>query len=109
MNPGFTLNALRLLFLMWAAWTSIAQGRAQDIHFSQHFNAPLAMGPGSIGQFDGEHRFNSLFRQQWRAVTVPYRTFALGWDGRLLNDLPKLAFGRSFNRRPSQPRAKDAY
>lgn len=93
MNPGTTPNALRLLGLLWVLWAVIPQGRAQDIHFSQHFNAPLALGPGSIGQFDGEHRFNSVFRQQWRAVTVPYRTFALGWDGRLLNELPKLAFG----------------
>lgn len=53
---------------------------AQDIHFSQFFNAPLAAGPGSIGQFDGEYRANALFRQQWRSVTEPYRTFALGGD-----------------------------
>lgn len=53
---------------------------AQDIHFSQFFNTPLASGPGTIGTFDGEYRFNGIFRQQWRAVTIPYRTFALGGD-----------------------------
>ena len=53
---------------------------AQDIHFSQFFNAPLALGPGMIGQFDGEYRANGIFRQQWRSVTVPYRTFGLGGD-----------------------------
>lgn len=51
---------------------------AQDIHFSQYFNAPIAAGPGNIGVFDGEYRFNGIFRQQWRAVTIPYRTFACG-------------------------------
>lgn len=53
---------------------------AQDIHFSQFFNTPLASGPGTIGAFDGEYRFNGIFRQQWRAVTIPYRTFAFGGD-----------------------------
>ncbi|MEZ4756763.1 MAG: PorP/SprF family type IX secretion system membrane protein [Flavobacteriales bacterium] len=55
---------------------------AQDIHFSQFFHAPLALGPGFIGAFDGTHRFNAIHRQQWRAVTVPYSTFGLGWDHR---------------------------
>lgn len=53
---------------------------AQDIHFSQFFNAPLGLGPGAIGTFDGDYRMNGIFRQQWRSVTVPYRTFALGGD-----------------------------
>lgn len=53
---------------------------AQDIHFSQFFNAPLALGPGHIGAFDGTYRVNGIFRQQWRSVTRPYRTFALGGD-----------------------------
>lgn len=53
---------------------------AQDIHFSQFFNTPLASGPGTIGTFDGDYRLNGIFRQQWRAVTIPYRTFALGGD-----------------------------
>jgi len=53
---------------------------AQDIHFSQFFNAPLALGPGNIGVFDGDYRVNGIFRQQWRSVTTPYRTFGLGGD-----------------------------
>lgn len=62
-------------FLIYAA-----QLNAQDIHFSQYFNAPLALGPGTIGTFDGDYRVNGIFRQQWRSVTVPYRTFAFGGD-----------------------------
>jgi type IX secretion system PorP/SprF family membrane protein len=53
---------------------------AQDIHFSQFFNAPQALGPGTIGGFDGDYRFNGIYRQQWRAVSIPYRTFAFGAD-----------------------------
>ena len=53
---------------------------AQDIHFSQFFNTPLALSPSSIGAFDGQQRISAVFRQQWRSVTVPYRTFGLGGD-----------------------------
>jgi len=55
---------------------------AQDIHFSQFFNAPLALGPGTIGQFDGDYRAHGIFRQQWRSVSVPYRTLGLGGDAK---------------------------
>jgi type IX secretion system PorP/SprF family membrane protein len=75
------LHVLVALLLISAAHTSHV--RAQDIHFSQFFHAPLALGPGFIGAFDGTHRFNAIHRQQWRAVTVPYRTFGLGWDHRI--------------------------
>ncbi len=62
------------------SWLLALAANAQDIHFSQFFHAPLALGPGHIGNFEGQHRFNAIHRQQWRAVTVPYRTFGLGWD-----------------------------
>ena len=54
--------------------------RSQDIHFSQFFNTPYATNPASIGLFDGEYRAGGVFRQQWRSVTTPYRTFGLGGD-----------------------------
>jgi type IX secretion system PorP/SprF family membrane protein len=54
--------------------------QAQDIHFSQFFNAPYSLSPGNIGAFDGQYRIGGIFRQQWRSVTTPYRTFGLGGD-----------------------------
>lgn len=65
----------------------------QDIHFSQFFNAPLALGPGTIGAFDGDYRVNGIFRQQWRAVTIPYRTFAVGGDAAHVANIPGLGIG----------------
>ena len=53
---------------------------AQDIHFTQFFNAPLSNSPANIGQFDGDYRLNGIYRQQWRSVTTPYRTFGFGGD-----------------------------
>ncbi len=53
----------------------------------------MALGPGSIGAFDGEHRVHGIFRQQWRSVTTPYRTFGLGGDTRSFMGMEKLAVG----------------
>lgn len=47
---------------------------AQDIHFSQFFEAPLLRNPSLAGIFTGDLRFQAVFRQQWAAVTVPYQT-----------------------------------
>ena len=66
---------------------------SQDIHFSQFFNVPMALGPGSIGAFDGDHRVHGIFRQQWRSVTVPYRTFGIGGDSRAIAGIEKLSAG----------------
>lgn len=78
--------ALRFLHPAIAAWASMllgaSAGVAQDIHFSQFFNVPMGLNPGCIGQFDGDYRAHGVFRQQWRSVTVPYRTFGLGGDAR---------------------------
>lgn len=65
----------------------------QDIHFSQFFNTPLASGPGTIGAFDGDYRFNGIFRQQWRAVTIPYRTFAFGGEAAHVGNIKGLSLG----------------
>jgi type IX secretion system PorP/SprF family membrane protein len=47
---------------------------AQDIHFSQFFEAPLLRNPSLAGIFTGDLRFQAVFRSQWAAVTTPYQT-----------------------------------
>ncbi|MCB0765027.1 MAG: PorP/SprF family type IX secretion system membrane protein [Flavobacteriales bacterium] len=84
-------NALFVALMCWAAFAPSLL--AQDIHFSQFFNAPPACGPGRIGTFDGEYRLNGIFRQQWRSVTIPYRTFALGGDARDFGGVKGLGAG----------------
>ena len=66
---------------------------AQDVHFSQFFNAPLALDPALIGQFDGDYRAHGIFRQQWRSVTVPYRTFGAGGDAHDFGGVEGLGVG----------------
>jgi type IX secretion system PorP/SprF family membrane protein len=47
---------------------------AQDIHFSQFFEAPLLRNPSLAGIFSGDLRVQGVYRSQWGSVTVPYRT-----------------------------------
>jgi type IX secretion system PorP/SprF family membrane protein len=46
----------------------------QDIHLSQFFEAPLWRNPSLAGIFQGDLRFQGVYRTQWGSVTVPYRT-----------------------------------
>ena len=47
---------------------------AQDLHFSQFFEAPLLRNPSLAGIFNGDIRVQGIYRNQWGAVTVPYKT-----------------------------------
>lgn len=47
---------------------------AQDIHLSQFFEAPLWRNPSLAGLFQGDLRFQGVYRTQWGSVTVPYQT-----------------------------------
>jgi type IX secretion system PorP/SprF family membrane protein len=49
-------------------------GYAQDPHFSQFFETPLLRNPSLAGLFNGDIRINSVYRNQWGSVTVPYQT-----------------------------------
>lgn len=53
---------------------------SQDINFSQFYDLPLLRNPSLAGIFQGDIRVTSAFRNQWQSVTVPYRTFGLGFE-----------------------------
>ncbi len=74
-------------------FTSSLQLSAQDIHFSQFFNAPYAQSPANIGNFDGDYHMGAIYRQQWRSVTVPYNTFGIGGDAANLAGVHGLGLG----------------
>jgi len=48
--------------------------KAQDIHFSQFFEAPLWRNPSLAGIFTGDIRVQAVYRDQWNNVTNAYRT-----------------------------------
>jgi type IX secretion system PorP/SprF family membrane protein len=42
--------------------------------------SPLNLNPAETGMFDGEFRLTANNRNQWKSITVPYRTFAASFD-----------------------------
>ncbi|MDB5282444.1 MAG: hypothetical protein JWO06_1519 [Bacteroidota bacterium] len=59
---------------------------AQDIHYSQFFNAPLLLNPALTGFTPGLYRVGANYRNQWWSATgggfgkSPYMTTAVGGD-----------------------------
>ncbi len=53
---------------------------AQDIHFSQFFEAPLVRNPSLAGIFTGDMRVQAVYRDQWNSVTNAYRTGSLNGE-----------------------------
>src|SRR5687767_11672223 len=47
---------------------------AQDVHFSQFFEAPLLRNPSLAGIFSGDYRVQGVYRDQWNSFTNAYRT-----------------------------------
>lgn len=56
---------------------------AQDIHFSQFYAAPTLLNPAAVGDFNSDHRLFLNYKDQWRAITTPYQTYAMSYDNRL--------------------------
>lgn len=54
--------------------------QAQDLHFSQFFEAPLLRNPSLAGIFTGDIRFQGVYRSQWSSVTVPYKTGSFNFE-----------------------------
>lgn len=72
---------------------------AQDIHYSQYNGALLNLSPALTGFFDGDYRFNGIFRKQWQAVPVPYTTVSMSGEGKMnVQKLKKqFSYGILFN------------
>ncbi len=58
-------------------------GSAQDIHFSQFYEAPLLRNPALAGLFSGDFRLQTVYRSQWQSVTVPYLTTSINGESKM--------------------------
>ena len=50
---------------------------AQDIHFSQFYEAPLYRNPAFAGVVNGDIRVQAIFRSQWNSFVNAYKTGSL--------------------------------
>jgi len=67
-------NRLPVLLLLAGLYSNV---QAQDIHFSQFFEAPLLRNPSLAGLFAGDIRVQMVYRDQWNSFTNAYKSGSL--------------------------------
>lgn len=72
-------RAYLLISFCFALFTG-TKVNAQDLHFSQFFEAPLLRNPSLAGLFDGDIRVQGVYRNQWGSITVPYKTGSFNFE-----------------------------
>ena len=65
---------LAAIMLSMTVLKGVSPALAQDIHFSQFFEAPLLRNPSLAGIFTGDVRVQGVYRDQWNSFTNAYRT-----------------------------------
>jgi len=69
---------LIILFLFLAL-----QSSSQDFTFSQFYEQPLLRNPALAGIYNGDLRISMQYRDQWGAITVPFRTASLSLENKI--------------------------
>src|SRR3990170_8464398 len=67
-------KAGRHILTMFFIVLLVKSSSAQDIHFSQFFEAPLLRNPSLAGIFTGDIRVQGVYRDQWNSFTNAYRS-----------------------------------
>ena len=70
---------LKSLFFILLSFTSNVY--SQDLHFSQFNENPSLINPALTGS-SGVLRASVIYRDQWRSVTVPYKTYGLSVESK---------------------------
>lgn len=78
------MRRILLIFLMACCLGSYAQ----DLHFTQYFNAPLLVNPANTGfNPDHDYRIGGNYRTQWATLSSnPYKTMSVWGDVQLFNN-----------------------
>jgi len=76
---------IRCLICLQCMFTILNSSYSQDVHWSQYNDNPIFQNPGNAGNFNGDLRLVGNFREQWRAVSVPFQTISLSGDSKLYN------------------------
>src|ERR1700729_1977563 len=76
----YKLKTLLLYILTLIILFPPTRVRAQDIHFSQFYEAPLLRNPALAGVFTGDYRIQTIFRDQWNNFNNAYRTGSLSGE-----------------------------
>ncbi len=80
MNKMLQCSLAAIVILLLSYPTALAQ----DVHFTQFYNAPFQINPALTGYFNGDTRFMGNYRNQWASVPVGYNTFQASVDHKFL-------------------------
>lgn len=82
------LTKFKIVFLLTIAVAGTLPLPAQQLHYSQYFNAPLLVNPANTGFIpDADYRLGANYRNQWSSVmTVPYKTMSAFADAQLFRE-----------------------
>jgi type IX secretion system PorP/SprF family membrane protein len=70
----------RLMGLGLAVILTISNVKAQDLHYSQFYNAHVNINPGLTSIFNGDVRLAANYKNQWPSIPVPYNTVTGAYD-----------------------------
>ncbi|HEY1115240.1 MAG TPA: PorP/SprF family type IX secretion system membrane protein [Chitinophagaceae bacterium] len=73
-------RTLPYIFFLLLGTVSHQITQAQDLHFSQFFEAPLLRNPSLAGIFTGDVRVQAIYRDQWNSITNAYKTASLNGE-----------------------------
>jgi len=94
----------RIIYVLLFLLSGFGQAnlQAQDIHFSQFFEAPLWRNPSLSGIFTGDIRVQAVYRDQWNSVTDAYRTGSVNAEYKMpvgkLNDFVTVGLQALYDR-----------
>lgn len=99
-KPQNQVNLNKLIYPLILLWLVVGKLGAQDLHYSQFYNAPMTISPSLTGVFGGDVRFMGNYRGQWSRTPVDYRTFTAVVDMKFINRTARKGFfagGLAFN------------
>ncbi len=73
----------RQLLILIVGCLCVSSVYAQEPHFSQFYENPVALNPALAGFNSCIMRIGGMYRDQWRSVSKPYRTYSFFTDARL--------------------------
>ena len=71
---------LKLLISHFTFILFLMPSQAQDIHYSNFNASPLYLNPANTGNFIGDWRVSGVYRNQWRAIGIPFQTSSVSFD-----------------------------
>ncbi len=80
------------IIVLLAMLLSLQSLQAQDIHYSQFYQAPLLLNPALTGHMPGKFRVNAMYRRQWASIS-----------NRPVYETPSVAFDMNILRRDGKP------